>query len=94
MTVRPGFGGQKFMAEVLPKMVSLREAAGDRLISVDGGIGPDTVQAAADAGADLFVAGSAVLDAGDYGAAIADLARRAGRAARFSTSRSERGSSH
>ncbi|HEX6984325.1 MAG TPA: ribulose-phosphate 3-epimerase [Planctomycetaceae bacterium] len=87
MTVRPGFGGQKFMAEVLPKMAELREAAGDRLISVDGGIAADTIAAAAEAGADLFVAGSAVFDAPDYGAAVADLACRAAGVPRFSSSR-------
>lgn len=83
MTVRPGFGGQKFMPEVLPKMKAIREAAGDGLlISVDGGIAADTIADAAAAGADLFVAGSAVFDAADYASAIADLASRAAQAPR------------
>jgi ribulose-phosphate 3-epimerase len=84
MTVHPGFGGQQFMPDVLPKMARLREAAGARLISVDGGIAAETISAAASAGADVFVAGSAIFDAPDYGAAMADLARRAAEAPRFS----------
>lgn len=87
MTVRPGFGGQKFMPDVLPKMAAIRAAGGDRLlVSVDGGIANGTIRAAAEAGADLFVAGSAVLDMPDYGSAIAGLAAEAGRAARLSSS--------
>ncbi|MBA3313470.1 MAG: ribulose-phosphate 3-epimerase [Planctomycetota bacterium] len=84
MTVHPGFGGQQFMPDVLPKLAKLREAAGDRLISVDGGIAAETITAAATAGADVFVAGSAVFDAPDYGAAVTDLVRRASAAPRFS----------
>jgi ribulose-phosphate 3-epimerase len=80
MTVRPGFGGQSFMPEVLPKLTALREAAGSRLLSVDGGIGTETIADAAAAGADLFVVGSAIFDADDFGAAVADLAGRALRA--------------
>ncbi len=83
MTVHPGFGGQAFMADVLPKMKMLREAAADHLISVDGGIAAETISAAATAGADVFVAGSAIFDAADYRAAIHDLARRASEAPRF-----------
>jgi len=90
MTVRPGFGGQKFMTDVLPKMAAIRAAGGDRLlVSVDGGIGIGTIRDAAAAGADLFVAGSAVFDAPDYGAAIAGLAAEASRAPRLSSSVSE-----
>jgi ribulose-phosphate 3-epimerase len=88
MTVHPGFGGQKFMAGVLPKMRAIRDAGGDRLIvSVDGGIAADTILDAADAGADLFVAGSAVFDASDYGPAIAALEDRASPSERFSSHR-------
>ncbi|MGC1276456.1 MAG: ribulose-phosphate 3-epimerase [Planctomycetaceae bacterium] len=90
MTVRPGFGGQKFMADVLPKMTELRESAGDHLISVDGGISVDTIVEAARAGADLFVAGSAVFDQPDYGTAIAELTDGAASVPRFSTFRGGR----
>jgi ribulose-phosphate 3-epimerase len=81
MTVEPGFGGQKFMAEVLPKVRLAREhvAAGHlRLfIEVDGGISADTIEAAAEAGADVFVAGSAVYGADDPGKAVEALRVRA-----------------
>jgi ribulose-phosphate 3-epimerase len=84
MTVEPGFGGQKFMAEVLPKIRLAREqvASGHlRLfLEVDGGIDADTIEAAALAGADVFVAGSAVYDAADPGKAV-DALRVAARAA-------------
>jgi ribulose-phosphate 3-epimerase len=77
MTVEPGFGGQSFMAEVLPKVALLRRhiAAGHlRLfLEVDGGINADTIAAAAQAGADVFVAGSAVYGADDPARAIAAL---------------------
>ncbi|GGI07456.1 ribulose-phosphate 3-epimerase [Egicoccus halophilus] len=66
MTVQPGFGGQAFQPEVLPKIaeaVAARERLGARFrIEVDGGISPDTVGGTAAAGADTFVAGSAVFD--------------------------------
>ncbi len=87
MTVQPGFGGQAFRQDVLPKMQEIRSAATDHLISVDGGIAADTITEAADAGADLFVAGSAVFGAADYGAAMATLVDRACRSPRFSTFR-------
>ena len=77
MTVEPGFGGQAFMAEVLPKVRRAREevrAGHLRLfIEVDGGIASDTIEAAAEAGADVFVAGSAVYGADDPGKAIEAL---------------------
>jgi ribulose-phosphate 3-epimerase len=86
MTVEPGFGGQEFIAEVLPKVRTARrliEAGHLELrVEVDGGINFDTIEAAAEAGADVFVAGSAVYGAADPAAAIAALrekARRAGR---------------
>lgn len=77
MTVEPGFGGQSFMAETMPKLHSLR-AAVDRLgldvwLQVDGGIALDTIAIAADAGADTFVAGSAVYGADNVEHAIGAL---------------------
>ncbi len=83
MTVEPGFGGQAFMPEVLPKVTEAAawrdEHGGAFRIEVDGGITVDTVGAAVAAGADTFVAGSAVFGADDRGAAasaILDAARR------------------
>jgi len=77
MTVEPGFGGQAFMDEVLPKVRRARDevrAGHLRLfIEVDGGIASDTIEAAAEAGADVFVAGSAVYGADDPGKAIEAL---------------------
>jgi ribulose-phosphate 3-epimerase len=77
MTVEPGFGGQSFMAEMMPKVVVARaaiDAAGiDVWLQVDGGIALDTIGQAAEAGADTFVAGSAVYGAADIEAAITDL---------------------
>jgi len=64
MTVEPGFGGQKFMADMMPKLEILRkaidESGKDIILSVDGGIDPATAPVAAKAGARLLVAGSAV----------------------------------
>jgi len=64
MTVEPGFGGQSFMAETMPKLGLLREAVDrtglDVWLQVDGGITADTIVIAAEAGADTFVAGSSV----------------------------------
>jgi ribulose-phosphate 3-epimerase len=81
MTVEPGFGGQEFMSEVLPKVRLAREhvrAGHLRLfVEVDGGISADTIEAAAEAGADVFVAGSAVFGADDPAAAVKDLRGRA-----------------
>lgn len=80
MSVEPGFGGQAFQANTLQKVRRLKELRQPgTALSIDGGIGPDTIELAAEAGADLFVVGSAIFDAPDYHAAIADLARRAGR---------------
>lgn len=76
MTVEPGFGGQSFMAEQLPKLRTLR-AAIDRhpgcLLEVDGGIDARTAPLALEAGADVLVAGSAVFKKADRAAAIAAL---------------------
>jgi ribulose-phosphate 3-epimerase len=70
MTVNPGFGGQKFIPAVLPKIKLLREQIDKRglktEIEVDGGIGPDTINRVSSAGADVFVAGSAIFYSEDY----------------------------
>jgi ribulose-phosphate 3-epimerase len=62
MTVNPGFGGQKFLPETLPKIRALREMVGSRAveIAVDGGINGDTARAVVDAGATMLVVGSAI----------------------------------
>jgi ribulose-phosphate 3-epimerase len=60
MTVEPGFGGQSFMEEVIPKIEKLRELGYEGDIEVDGGINAETIKIAAKAGANVFVAGSAV----------------------------------
>ena len=77
MTVEPGFGGQSFMAEMMPKVAAVRAAAGaaglDVWLQVDGGITVDTIGIAAEAGADTFVAGSSVYGAPDAADAIAAL---------------------
>src|SRR3954468_19612855 len=72
MTVEPGFGGQSFMAGLMDKVRSVREAIGDRdvWLQVDGGIAADTIATAAAAGADTFVAGSAVFGQPDPDAAV------------------------
>ena len=93
MTVEPGFGGQRFMAEVLPKVREARRRAKSghlRLfIEVDGGIDADTIAAAAEAGADVFVAGSAVYGADDPARAVDALRAQARRAATASLRPSE-----
>jgi len=75
MTVEPGFGGQSFMENMLPKISRARKIIGDRPIwlQVDGGISPETIEMAAAAGADTFVAGSAVFRAEDPAAMIVTL---------------------
>ena len=69
MTVEPGFGGQRFIAEMLPKIAEARAAIAARdlqvWLEVDGGINTETAARCAEAGADVFVAGSAVFDAAD-----------------------------
>lgn len=76
MTVNPGFGGQAFMPEVLPKIQELRKRfSGD--IEVDGGINPATAAEAVKAGANVLVAGTAVFGAPDAVKAISDLRRTA-----------------
>jgi ribulose-phosphate 3-epimerase len=77
MTVNPGFGGQSFLPEVLPKITALRRLCDTRglnpYIEVDGGQNGDNAWQAVDAGADALVAGSAVFGSGDYARAIARL---------------------
>jgi ribulose-phosphate 3-epimerase len=77
MSVNPGFGGQAFMPEVLPKVRALRRMIGERPISleIDGGVAPDTAAQATRAGARVLVAGSAVFKQGSYADAIAKLRR-------------------
>jgi ribulose-phosphate 3-epimerase len=74
MSVNPGFGGQSFIPESLKKIAAVRrliEASGrDILLEVDGGIKPDNIAEAARAGADTFVAGSAIFGKPDYKAVI------------------------
>jgi ribulose-phosphate 3-epimerase len=80
MTVEPGFGGQSFMADMMPKLrrasAAVRKAGVDVWLQVDGGINENTIAVAADAGADTFVAGSSVFGSVDRAAQI-DLLRRA-----------------
>ncbi|MDE0573069.1 ribulose-phosphate 3-epimerase [Demequina sp. B12] len=74
MTVEPGFGGQAFMPDMLPKVSALRDAARaadlDLWIQTDGGIARDTIEQTAAAGCDVFVAGSAVYGAADPAAEV------------------------
>ena len=77
MSVNPGFGGQKFIASVLPKIAEVRRRI-DALkreiwLEVDGGIKTDNIADVARAGADTFVAGSAVFNSKDYAATIRDM---------------------
>ncbi len=77
MTVEPGFGGQSFMADMLPKVTAIKEECArrgiDLLIEADGGIGEATVAQAAGAGVDVCVAGTAVFKADDAAKAIRAL---------------------
>jgi ribulose-phosphate 3-epimerase len=79
MTVEPGFGGQKFIEAMLEKISHTRSLIGDRPIwlQVDGGISLETIERAAEAGADTFVAGSAVFNAEDPSAMVQSLRARA-----------------
>jgi ribulose-phosphate 3-epimerase len=80
MSVNPGFGGQQFIPEVLPKIAEARKriaASGkDIWLEVDGGIKAGNIAEVARAGADTFVAGSAVFGSKDYGATLRDMRAR------------------
>jgi ribulose-phosphate 3-epimerase len=82
MSVEPGFGGQSFIPEVLTKVAAARRLVDSGelriLIEIDGGINTDTIEAAAQAGVDCFVAGSAIYGAADPSVAIEALRRQAG----------------
>lgn len=81
MTVEPGFGGQEFMAHQMPKVREVREAVrrhgGEIWVQVDGGVAGETIEQCAEAGADVFVAGSAVYEAESAAAAVDELRSRA-----------------
>ena len=86
MTVEPGFGGQDFLDSCLPKIEKARQLVNERgllevWVQVDGGITEDTIERCAQAGADVFVAGSAVYRSDDPAGAVAALRARAERAA-------------
>jgi ribulose-phosphate 3-epimerase len=80
MSVEPGFGGQQFMPEVLDKVRTVRRLVDTGhltvLVEIDGGINDETIEAAAEAGVDCFVAGSAVYRADDPARAVAALRER------------------
>lgn len=82
MSVEPGFGGQSFIPEVLDKVRTARRLVDSGeltvLVEIDGGINADTIEAAAEAGVDCFVAGSAVYSAADPALAVESLRRSAG----------------
>ena len=73
MSVHPGYGGQKFIEEVLPKIAELRKAAPGADIMVDGGVNAETLLAAARAGANAFVAGSYLFGKTDMREAVAGM---------------------
>jgi ribulose-phosphate 3-epimerase len=79
MTVEPGFGGQKFMLDMMRKVSQTRKLIGSRPIwlQVDGGISLETIEIAREAGADTFVAGSAVFNADDPAAMVTSLRAKA-----------------
>ena len=80
MSVNPGFGGQQFIASVLPKITEVRKriaASGKSIwLEVDGGIKVDNIAEVARAGADTFVAGSAIFGSGDYAGTIREMRSR------------------
>ena len=82
MSVEPGFGGQSFIPEVLTKVAAVRRLVDSGeltiLVEIDGGINADTIEQAAEAGVDCFVAGSAVYGAADPAVAVEALRRQAG----------------
>lgn len=80
MTVNPGFGGQEFIAEMIPKIKRLRGIIDEKglgvELEVDGGISPDTIGRVSSAGADVFVAGSAIFHSKDYAQTIGRMRER------------------
>jgi ribulose-phosphate 3-epimerase len=79
MTVNPGWGGQPFISASLDKIARLRELLPDRVpVEIDGGVDVETAGPCAEAGAEIFVAGSALFGAPDPAAAYGELARAAG----------------
>ena len=86
MSVNPGFGGQSFIASVLPKIAEVRRRIDRRgrevWLEVDGGVKTDNIAEVAAAGADTFVAGSAIFGSKDYAATIRDMRARLGAARR------------
>jgi len=76
MTVEPGYGGQKFMADMLDKIKAIRGwIGGERRLEVDGGINPKSARICAESGADVFVAGESIFGSGDIRGAVAKLRR-------------------
>ena len=74
MTVEPGYGGQGFIRNMLPKIAAVRDMLdGPRRVQVDGGINAETAEACARRGADVFVAGESVFGSGDIGRAVGDI---------------------
>jgi ribulose-phosphate 3-epimerase len=77
MSVNPGFGGQKFIPSTLKKLEKVRKLIDDSdypiRLEVDGGVGVENIRCVADAGADMFVAGSAIFNSKDYAKTISDM---------------------
>jgi ribulose-phosphate 3-epimerase len=73
MTVEPGFGGQKFMQDMMPKVNALRRKYPNKHIQVDGGLSASTIDVAAEAGANVIVAGTGIFKADDAAAAVETL---------------------
>lgn len=86
MSVNPGFGGQSFIPSALSKLrearVLIAAAGRDIRLEIDGGVKPENIRAIAEAGADTFVAGSAIFGSGDYAATIRALRRELAQVAR------------
>ena len=82
MSVNPGFGGQKFLPSTLKKLVKVRRVIDDAglpiRLEVDGGISVENIREVADAGADMFVAGSAIFNSDDYSATIRAMRKELG----------------
>jgi ribulose-phosphate 3-epimerase len=74
MSIKPGYSGQQFMPETIGRIDELRQLLDDDMhIQVDGGIGPDNIRDARDAGADLFVAGTSIFGQNDIARAYQQL---------------------